>query len=287
MGLKESYLYPYVRDILIACYAHPKINTFVVWTPFYIYSTSSRLEFLYGIDDKELPGLKAWKELVKGEWWTDETVKTDKDGSAVIRGHRGRYDVTVTANGISETISMNLTTDEEKNIINAVVSDGKIKLECENKYVPEAKAKYINSLDFGQTTNTDMPTFINEYERATEIISCKDSDGNELPQLFDSNSNGETELLPSEYLTVELGKSVNLKKLIVGWGDGYSKRFSNVIEISEDGENWTEVRDGINKSENEEIDMTGKRAKYIRIKAKNEKLIIGKINVYTDNYKDK
>lgn len=287
VGLKESYLYPYVRDILIACYAHPKINTFVVWTPFYIYSTSSRLEFLYGIDDKELPGLKAWKELVKGEWWTDETVKTDKDGSAVIRGHRGRYDVTVTANGISETISMNLTTDEEKNIINAVVSDGKIKLECENKYVPEAKAKYINSLDFGQTTNTDMPTFINEYERATEIISCKDSDGNELPQLFDSNSNGETELLPSEYLTVELGKSVNLKKLIVGWGDGYLKRFSNVIEISEDGENWTEVRDGINKSENEEIDMTGKRAKYIRIKAKNEKLIIGKINVYTDNYKDK
>ena len=287
VGLKEEYLYPYVRDVLIACYAHPKIETFIAWTPFYIYNTSTRLEFLYGYNDTELPGLKAWKELVMGEWRTNETVKTDKNGSAVIRGHRGRYDVTVTVNGKSETISMNLTKEEEKDVVNAVVTDDGIKLECENKYVPKTKTKYINSLDFGKTTDTDMPTIMNEYERATEIVSCKDSDGNELPQLFDSNSNGEAELLPGEQLTVELGKNVDLKKLIVGWGDGYLKRFSNVIEISEDGEGWTEVRDGINKSENEEIDMTGRKAKYIRIKAKNEKVIIGKINVYTDNYKNK
>ena len=182
---------------------------------------------------------------------------------------------------------MNLTKEEEKDVVNAVVTDDGIKLECENKYVPKTETKYINSLDFGKTTDTDMPTIMNEYERATEIVSCKDSDGNELPQLFDSNSNGEAELLPGEQLTVELGKNVDLKKLIVGWGDGYLKRFSNVIEISEDGEGWTEVRDGINKSENEEIDMTGRKAKYIRIKAKNEKVIIGKINVYTDNYKNK
>ena len=63
--------------------------------------------------------------------------------------------------------------------------------------------------------------------------------------------------------------------------------FSSVIEVSEDGENWTEVREGVNKSESEEIDMTGKKAKYIRIKTKDEKLIIGKINVYTDNSKNK
>ena len=282
--IKEEFLYPYVRDILIACYSHPKIETFIIWEPFYVSTSSVRLESIFGKDDRKLPGYYAWMELVMGEWRTNETVKTDKDGSAVIRGHRGRYDVTVTANGKTETISMNLTKEEEKDVVNAVVTNDGIKLECENKYVAKPKPKYINPRDFGQTTDTDMPALINEYERPTEIVSCKDSDGNELSQLFDSNSNGEAELLPGEYLTVELGKSVDLKKLIVGWGDGYLKRgFSSVIETSEDGENWTEVREGDNKSESEEIDMTGKKAKYIRIKAKDGKIIVSKINVYTDN----
>ena len=285
VGLKEEYLYPYVRDVLIACYAHPKIETFIAWTPFYIYNTSTRLEFLYGYNDTELPGLKAWKELVMGEWRTNETVNTGADGSAEIRGHRGRYDVTVTVDGKSETISMNLTKDEEKNVVNAVVSDDGIKLKCENVYIPKEKMPYINSLDFGKTTDIDMPDLINEYERATEIKSCRDFDGNELPQLFDANSDGNAIVLPGEYLTVELGKCVNLKKLIVGWGDGYLKRFQNGIEISEDGENWTVVRNGINKSDNEEIDLIGKKAKYIRIKATDEKLIVGSISVYTDNTK--
>ena len=86
-------------------------------------------------------------------------------------------------------------------------------------------------------------------------------------------------------MTVELGKAVDLKKIIVGWGDGYLKRFSNEIEISSDGENWTLVRNGINKSANEEIDMTGRNAKYIRIKATDEKVIVGNVKVYTDNSK--
>lgn len=285
VGLKEEYLYPYVRDVLTACYAHPKIETFIAWTPFYIYNTSTRLEFLYGYNDTELPGLKAWKELVMGEWRTNETVNTGSDGSAEIRGHRGRYDVTVTVDGKSETISMNLTKDEEKNVVNAVVSDDGIKLECENVYIPKEKMAYINSLDFGKTADIDMPDLINEYERVTEIKSCRDFNGNELPQLFDANSDGNAIVLPGEYLTVELGQCVNLKKLIVGWGDGYLKRFQNGIEISEDGENWTVVRNGINKSDNEEIDLIGKKAKYIRIKATDEKLIVGSISVYTDNTK--
>ena len=107
---------------------------------------------------------------------------------------------------------------------------------------------YINSLDFGKTADIDMPDLINEYERATEIKSCRDFNGNELPQLFDANSDGNTVVLPGEYLTVELGRCVNLKKLIIGWGDGYLKRFQNEIEISEDGENWFVVRNGTIKA---------------------------------------
>ena len=286
--IKEEFLYPYVRDVLIACYAHPKIETFIVWEPFYVSTTTTRLETIYGEGDRKLPGYYAWMDLVMGEWRTNETVRTGKDGSAVIRGHRGRYDVTVTANGKSETISMNLTKDEDKDVINAVVTDDGIRLECENVYVPEKKPQYINSSDYGKTTETDMPGFINEFERTTEIVSCKDSDGNELPQLFDSESRGEAEILPGEYITVELGKCADLKKLVVGWGDGYLKRgFSHVIEVSEDGEGWTCVRDDVNRSDSEEIDMTGKKAKYIRIRPKDDKIIINNISVYTDNYADK
>ena len=184
--------------------------------------------------------------------------------------------MTVTANGKSETISMNLTKEEEKDVVNAVVTNDGIKLECENKYVAKPKPKYINPRDFGQTTDTDMPALINEYERPTETVSCKDSDGNELSQLFDSDSNGRGgSFSPGEYLTVELGKSVNLKKLIVGWGDGYLKRgFSSVIEVSEDGENWTEVREGVNKSESEEIDTDpGKRQSIYELKQKMKSLL--------------
>ena len=130
-----------------------------------------------------------------------------------------------------------------------------------------------------------MPTLINEYERTTEIVSCTDFKENELPQLFDEKSDGCAEVLPGEYLTVELGKAVDLKKIVIGWGDGYLKRFLNEIEVSDDGENWTLIRSGINKSANEEIDMTGKNAKYIRIKATDEKVIVGSVKVYTDNSK--
>ena len=113
--VNQNDMYNYFRDVLIACYSHPNIKTFTIWTPFWVSNSSTRLEVLCGKNDAYfLPGFYAWQDMVMKEWRTNETVKTDENGLAKIRGHRGKYEVAVTAGGKSKTISMQLTTDEEK-----------------------------------------------------------------------------------------------------------------------------------------------------------------------------
>ena len=278
--VNKNDMYNYFRDVLIACYSHPNIKTFTMWTPFWVGNSSTRLEVLCGKNNAYLPGFYAWQDMIMKEWRTNETVKTDENGLAKIRGHRGKYEVAVTAGGKSKTISMQLTTDEEKDKITVVAGDD-ITINCDNKIVAQEKKKHIDKRDSGKLTEMNMPKIENPYEPKTTILGAVDSNGTEVPEIFDSNDDT---LWVSEnsndYITVELRDNVALNKLDIKWGNGYIKRFNNKVEISEDGESWTTVKSGINDNVNQTIDLGGKSAKFIRISAVGGELQIRDINVY-------
>ncbi|MBR5518489.1 MAG: hypothetical protein IKV86_05610, partial [Clostridia bacterium] len=44
-------------------------------------------------------------DLVYNKWWTEETGVTNENGEFKTRGFFGDYDITVTLNGISKTVS--------------------------------------------------------------------------------------------------------------------------------------------------------------------------------------
>lgn len=279
----ENLQYPYFRDVLLACYSHPKVKSFTIWTPYYVPSSTSRAEVLYGKDFEPLPGLQAWKELVMGEWRTNETANTDSNGTVKIRGHRGKYDVTVKVGDKTNVITMNLTTDEEKNVVNAVVSGNTIELSCENVYVPEPKKEHLNGLDIGKMSEIDWPEIDGSPKPKTVIESCVDQSGKEVQQVFDDNDNTVwTANDENDFLTLTLRDDIDLQKIIIKWDNGYMKRFNSKIEISSDGESWTTVREGVNPSVDDEISLIGKKAKYIRISGVKNVFSIRDIKLYVE-----
>ena len=54
---------------------------------------------------------QVYRDLVFGEWWTDATVKTGADGTVVVRGFMGDYEVTATHAGRTVTTETTLGDD--------------------------------------------------------------------------------------------------------------------------------------------------------------------------------
>jgi hypothetical protein len=57
------------------------------------------------------PNMQAFRDLVFGQWWTDETGRTDADGAFTTRGFLGEYKVSVTHGGKTQTQAFTLAAD--------------------------------------------------------------------------------------------------------------------------------------------------------------------------------
>jgi len=98
----------YLRDVMITCFSHPSIQTVILWG-FWDGRHWLKNTPLYNKDWTPKKGLKAYKDLVFGEWWTNETIKTDRTGTTKIRGFKGKYDITVTVDGVIKTGKIKLS----------------------------------------------------------------------------------------------------------------------------------------------------------------------------------
>lgn len=272
---------PYLRDTLIACYSHPALSTFVVWVYNYDGKTPD-LSVFWDKDENRHPAYYEWDKLVNHEWKTDETVTTDENGSAVIRGHRGRYDVTVTVGEKTQTLAFTLGKDETQNVINVVVDGDSITMTSPNVYVPKPKPAYYNWQDFGKMTEIEMPKVNYKWEPSTVIEDCRDAEGKLVPHVFDGRDDSFWSAEDNDdYLTVTLGKNVPLKSLVVHWHSGSIKRYNYRILVSQDGNGWTEVKSGKNSEMTETVDMSKFSGKYIRILGTDGRLAIDDVQVYT------
>ncbi len=237
---------PMLRDAMIATFSQPQTKAFIIWTPWVSNVNDNSMSQLLDYGGTVVnEGGEYFEQLVKNEWMTHETVCTDNTGKAEIRGFRGRYDVVVKAKGMEETITVNLTEDESKNVINAVVSADGIKLESENLYVPEPKQPYTDGRNWGALTDVEVSQVHYEVYRP-DIAGAKDGKGKMVEAVFDENTKTFwSQVDKNDTLTVEINELSPLKHLNITWHNGTIKRYSRKVEVSEDGETWTTVEDAV------------------------------------------
>ena len=97
----------YTRDMLTVAFASPHVSSFLMWG-FWEKAHWIKNAALFRPDWSPKPNAKAWQDLVKGAWWTRATATTDATGQASVRGFKGDYRITVTANGITQIVSASL-----------------------------------------------------------------------------------------------------------------------------------------------------------------------------------
>lgn len=97
----------YTRDFMTACFSHPRVDQFIAWG-FWAGAHWSENAAMIRRDWTPKPAAIAWDDLVRKAWWTDTTLATDASGAASLRGFKGHYRITVTANGRTTTVETDI-----------------------------------------------------------------------------------------------------------------------------------------------------------------------------------
>jgi GH35 family endo-1,4-beta-xylanase len=90
--------YDYMRDYLIVLFSHPAVVGMMMWG-FWDGAHWHGEAPLFTKDWELKPAGKAFKDLVRGTWWTDGEGKTDAAGVFVFRGIQGDYQLQVNGKG--------------------------------------------------------------------------------------------------------------------------------------------------------------------------------------------
>jgi endo-1,4-beta-xylanase len=98
----------YTRDFLIACYSHPVIMGFNLWG-FWQGAHWKPDAAMVRNDWTEKPNAAVWREWVTKKWKTNVSATSTKKGEVNIRGHLGKYEISVTHNGKLKKVNYKLT----------------------------------------------------------------------------------------------------------------------------------------------------------------------------------
>ena len=104
----------YLRDFFTAVFAHEGVTDLIQWG-FWEDAHFDPQRALFRSDWSIKPNGQAYLDLVFDEWWTDETLQTDGNGEAEVRGFKGTHTVTVTWEG--QDVSVEATIDGSGNDI--------------------------------------------------------------------------------------------------------------------------------------------------------------------------
>jgi len=94
----------FMRDFLTVTFAHPNTEAFLSWGFWDGAHFRDNAPF-FRRDWSVKPSGQAFFDLVFKEWWTDESLTTDTNGLATVRGYKGDYEIEVSG----ETKSVKLT----------------------------------------------------------------------------------------------------------------------------------------------------------------------------------
>ena len=83
----------YLRDFLTVCFSHRQVTGVTQWG-FWASRHWRPRAALFDADFTPRPAALAYRDLVFKTWWTDETLTTDAQGNAAVRGFLGDYEIT-------------------------------------------------------------------------------------------------------------------------------------------------------------------------------------------------
>lgn len=97
----------YMEEFMTAIFSHPSVSAFVQWG-FWEKDSWRAAEggAIIKADWTPRPAQKVFEQLVLHDWWTDVTGKADTTGRYQTRAFLGTQQVTVTANGKSQTVTV-------------------------------------------------------------------------------------------------------------------------------------------------------------------------------------
>jgi GH35 family endo-1,4-beta-xylanase len=88
----------YVRDFYTALFSHPSVDGIYKWG-FWERAHWKPQAALWRRDFSEKPAARAYRDLIRREWRTEASGRTDASGAFTLRGFKGDYTVTVTRPG--------------------------------------------------------------------------------------------------------------------------------------------------------------------------------------------
>ena len=98
----------FTRDFMTVVFSHPQMVGIITWCLWEPTSWKPNAAF-FSKDWEKKPIAKAWESLVKEEWHTDETRRTDRDGHVAFRGFLGEYEVSAKYLSWEKTVPVVLT----------------------------------------------------------------------------------------------------------------------------------------------------------------------------------
>lgn len=84
----------FARDFMTVVFSHPQTTGILTWCLWEDSAYKPTAAF-FTSDWQKKPIAQVWEQLIKEEWHTDETVRTDAEGHASVRGFLGEYEIVV------------------------------------------------------------------------------------------------------------------------------------------------------------------------------------------------
>ncbi len=237
----------HMRDRVIATFSHPKATTFIMWgyaSNMHWVSNAPMYDMLW---NKKAPYYE-WKRLMDEEFSTHETVETDKDGRAFLRGFRGDYDITVTVDGKNPLSGktrfklVNSDNIERDNRIDVKIQNGKMTFSHAN--TPEVYAKHNVLHRSGQEAyadylaHTDSRVPIGIYKHTdNEGKSTRNTNDGLVNTFWYGNGDG-------AYMDYELVEKAEKGDITVTFRAPKNEVYKYKVLKSEDGKAWNEIYSG-------------------------------------------
>lgn len=112
----EEFQAQYLSDFLTAVFSHPSTSSVYLWG-FAKGATGRSLSTLCNRDMSLKPSGEAWLSLVKGQWWTNVSGKTNSDGVYTDRAFHGSHEITVETVGGKASFPIELGATAKKYVV--------------------------------------------------------------------------------------------------------------------------------------------------------------------------
>lgn len=163
----EAVSAPFLRDMLILTYSHPKAAGFIMWgfTDKQHWKANAPL---YDENFNPKPALAEWQRLVKDEWMTHESGDTDLKGQCVFRGHRGDYIITVTVGENTIEVPFKLVESGSNKIIVTLDGDG---MSADVSNAPSGPCEKIDEISYTAVLENSLYPQIEMIDQLKPIVT--------------------------------------------------------------------------------------------------------------------